>query len=117
VVVRLVHTGLGSSYPVAHVLHYPPPPSRTALVTRAEPAPSIHPRISHARLGLLGKVFEALRSGGAPARRAAVAATARRREAKFYETLRFEYFHNQDPTFRKRRLSPLDHARMRSVPC
>ena len=26
VVVRLVHTGLGSSYLIAHVLHYPPPP-------------------------------------------------------------------------------------------
>ena len=28
---RLVHTGLGSSSLVAHVLHYPPPPTRTAL--------------------------------------------------------------------------------------
>jgi hypothetical protein len=26
---RLVHTGLGSSSLVAHVLHYPPPPTRT----------------------------------------------------------------------------------------
>jgi hypothetical protein len=28
---RLAHTGLGSSSLVAHVLHYPPPPTRTAL--------------------------------------------------------------------------------------
>jgi hypothetical protein len=28
---RLVHTGRGSSSLVAHVLHYPPPPTRTAL--------------------------------------------------------------------------------------
>ncbi len=28
---RLVHTGLGSSTLVAHVPHYPPPPTRTAL--------------------------------------------------------------------------------------
>jgi hypothetical protein len=28
---RLVHTGLGSSSLVAHVLHSPPPPTRTAL--------------------------------------------------------------------------------------
>jgi hypothetical protein len=31
VVVSLVHTSLGSSYLIAHVLHYPPPPTRTAL--------------------------------------------------------------------------------------
>jgi len=31
VVVRLVHTSLGLSYLIAHVLHYPPPPTRTAL--------------------------------------------------------------------------------------
>jgi hypothetical protein len=31
VVVRLVHTSLGSSYLIAHVLHYPPPPTPTAL--------------------------------------------------------------------------------------
>jgi hypothetical protein len=28
---RLIHTGLGSSSLIAHVLHYPPPPTRTAL--------------------------------------------------------------------------------------
>ena len=28
---RLVHTGLGSPSLVAHVLHYPPPPTRTVL--------------------------------------------------------------------------------------
>ncbi len=31
VVVSLVHTSLGSSYLIAHVLHYPPPPTHTAL--------------------------------------------------------------------------------------
>ncbi len=31
VVVRLVHTSLRSSYLIAHVLHCPPPPTRTAL--------------------------------------------------------------------------------------
>jgi hypothetical protein len=31
VVVRLVHTSLGSSYLIAHVLHDPPPPTHTAL--------------------------------------------------------------------------------------
>jgi hypothetical protein len=31
VVVSLVHTSLGSSYLIAHVLHYPPSPTRTAL--------------------------------------------------------------------------------------
>ena len=31
VMVRLVHTGLGSSSLIAHVLNYPPPPTRTAL--------------------------------------------------------------------------------------
>jgi hypothetical protein len=30
VVVSLVHTSLGSSYLIAHVLHDPPPPTRTA---------------------------------------------------------------------------------------
>ena len=30
-VVRLVHTGLGSQYLIARVLHYPPPPTRTSL--------------------------------------------------------------------------------------
>ncbi len=29
-VVSLVHTSLGSSYLIAHVLHDPPPPTRTA---------------------------------------------------------------------------------------
>jgi hypothetical protein len=29
--VRLVHTSFGSSYLITHVLHYPPPPTRTAL--------------------------------------------------------------------------------------
>jgi hypothetical protein len=32
---RLVHTGLGSSSLVAHVLHYPPPPTRTAFCNRS----------------------------------------------------------------------------------
>jgi hypothetical protein len=31
VIGRRVHTGLGSSSLAAHVLHYPPPPTRTAL--------------------------------------------------------------------------------------
>jgi hypothetical protein len=31
VVVRLVHTNLGLSYLIAHVLHDPPPPTSTAL--------------------------------------------------------------------------------------
>jgi len=31
VMVRLVHTSLGSSYLIAHVILYPPLPTRTAL--------------------------------------------------------------------------------------
>ncbi len=34
----LSHTGLGSSSLVAHVLHYPPPPTRTALTYNANPS-------------------------------------------------------------------------------
>jgi hypothetical protein len=46
---RLVHTGLGSSSLVAHVLHYPPPPPRKQLCTRSCNNKQIHTRGASAR--------------------------------------------------------------------
>jgi hypothetical protein len=44
VMVRLVHTGLGSSYLVAHVLHYPPPPHANSFVLGPAEIKHTHPR-------------------------------------------------------------------------